>query len=188
MFCAKRVFFYLQEEDCHISVKRKCFDLVGKPGKHLHFTTENVPWEMFEERFYVKYLSPYFQEQEAEAFHMLVQGNKMVEEYEIRFMELVKYVPYLDTNECQAKRFVYGLNSRIKAMVRMWKPSSIVEVVECARYAEEHLGIKRDVRPTKSLQPGFPGKTPRKFFRGNSSRPPPYGNRFTQEELEQEFP
>jgi hypothetical protein len=33
------------------------------------------------------------------AFHALVQGNRTVEEYEIRFMELVKYVPYMDTDQ-----------------------------------------------------------------------------------------
>ena len=59
----------------------------------------------------------------------------------------------------------------------MWKPSSVVEAVECGCYAEEHLGIKKDVGPAKPLQSGFPGKTPRNFFRGGNSRPP-YGNRF----------
>jgi hypothetical protein len=47
----------------------------------------------------------------------------MVEEYEIRFMELVKYVSYMDSDQRQAERFIYGLNPRIRAMVRMWKPS-----------------------------------------------------------------
>ena len=36
----------------------------------------------------------------------LIQGNKTVEEYEIRFMELVKYVPYIETDERQAECFV----------------------------------------------------------------------------------
>eukprot|EP00253_Pinus_taeda_P003078 PITA_03078 len=91
-------------------------------------------------------------------------------------MELVKYIHYLDSDERQAERFIFGLNPRIRALVSMWKPSSVAEAVECGCYAEEHLGIKRDVGPTGSVQSGFPGKTPRNFFRGGSSRPP-YGNR-----------
>ena len=63
-------------------------------------------------------------------FHALVQGNKTVEEYEIRFIELVKYVSYMDNDQRQADRFIYGLNPRIRAMVRMWKPSSVAEAVE----------------------------------------------------------
>ena len=45
---------------------------------------DNVPWELFEERFHAKYLPEYFQEQQARAFHTLVHGNKTVEEYEIK--------------------------------------------------------------------------------------------------------
>ena len=112
------------------------------------------------DRFCAKYLPPFFQEQQAEAFHTLTQGGKTVEEYEIKFMELVKYVPYLDMDECQAERFVYGLNPRFRAMVRMWKPSTVAEAVECARYVEEHLGIKRDFRPFKPIPQAFTGKTP----------------------------
>jgi hypothetical protein len=59
-----------------------------------------------------------------------------MEEYNIRFMELVKYVSYMDTNQRQAECFVYGLNPKIRAMVRMWKPSSVAEAVENACYME----------------------------------------------------
>eukprot|EP00253_Pinus_taeda_P019389 PITA_19389 len=71
----------------------------GNLEKQLHLTTDNVPWELFKERFRAKYLPPYFQQQQATTFHTLVQGNKTVEEYEIRFMELVKYIHYLDFDE-----------------------------------------------------------------------------------------
>ena len=84
----------------------------------------------------------------------------MVEEYEIRFMELVKYIHYLDSDERQAERFIFGLNPRIRALVSMWKPSAVAKAVECGRYVEEHLGIKKDMGPTGPIQPGFPGKTP----------------------------
>eukprot|EP00253_Pinus_taeda_P004781 PITA_04781 len=139
---------------------------------------DNAPWELFEERFRGKYLPPYFQQQQARAFHTLIQGNKTVEEYKKRFMELVKYIHYLDSDERQVERFIFGLNPRIRALVSMWKPSSVAEAVECGRYAEEHLGIKRDMRPIGPVQSRFPGKTPRNFFKGGSSRPP-YGYRFT---------
>jgi hypothetical protein len=61
--------------------------------------------------------------------------------------------------------------------VRMWKPSSVAETVENARYAEEHMNITGGIRPTFLHHPEFVGKAPRKFPRGGDSRPPPYGNR-----------
>ena len=82
-------------------------------------------------------------------------------------------------DERQAEHFIFGLNTRIRAMVRMWKPPTVAETVECARFAEEHLGIRRDFRPAEPIPQAFTGRTSRNFFRGNNSRPPPYGNRFT---------
>ena len=94
-------------------------------------------------------------------------------------MELVKYVSYMDNDQRQAERFVYGLNPKIRAMVRMWKPSLVVKFVENVRYAEEHMKLTGGMRPTFPHHPGFLGKAPRTFPRGGGSRPPPYGNRVT---------
>ena len=37
----------------------------------------------------------------------------------------------------QVEQFVYGLNYKIRAAVRMWNPSSVAMVFEYARYAED---------------------------------------------------
>jgi hypothetical protein len=92
-------------------------------------------------------------------------------------MELVKYVLYMDNDQRQAKCFVYGLNPKIRDMVQMWKLSSVAEVVESARYVEEHMNLTGGARSTFLHHPGLVGKTPRTFPRGGGSRPPPYGNR-----------
>jgi hypothetical protein len=110
------------------------------------------------------------------AFHALVQGNRTVEEYEIRFMELVKYVLYMDNDQRQTELFVYGLNLKIRAMVRMWKLSSVAGVVENARYMKEHMNLTGGTRSAFPHHLGFVGKTPKTFPKGGGSRPPPYGN------------
>jgi hypothetical protein len=94
-------------------------------------------------------------------------------------MELVKYVSYMDNNQRQVERFIYGLNPKIRAMVRMWKLSSVAEAVENARYVEEHMNLTRGTRLTFPHRRGFVGKAPRTFPRGGGSRPLPYGNRVT---------
>jgi hypothetical protein len=83
---------------------------------------------------------------------------------------------WITTNDRQ-EHFVYGLNPKIRAMVQMWKPSSVAEAVENARYVEEHMNLARGARPTFLHRPGFVGKAPRTFRRGGGSRPLPYGNR-----------
>jgi hypothetical protein len=92
-------------------------------------------------------------------------------------MELVKYVSYMDNDQRHAKHFIYGLNLKIRAMVRMWKKSLVAKAMENARYAEEQMNLTRGMRPTFPHRPGFVGKAPRTFPRGGGSRPPPYGNR-----------
>jgi hypothetical protein len=62
-------------------------------------------------------------------------------------------------------------------MVRMWKPSSVVEAVENAHYAEEHMRLNGGMGSKFPQHLGFVGKAPRTFPRGGSSRSPPYGNR-----------
>jgi hypothetical protein len=71
----------------------------GNLERQLHLTPDTVSWELFEERFRRKYLPAFYEEQQVGAFHALVQGNKTMEEYEIKFMELVNYVSYLDTEQ-----------------------------------------------------------------------------------------
>jgi hypothetical protein len=138
----------------------------GNLERQLHLTPDTVSWELFEERFRRKYLPAYYEEQQVGAFHALIQGPRTVEEYEIRFMELVKYVSYMDTDQRQADRFVYGLNPKIRAMVRMWKPSSVAEAVESARYAEEHINLTGGCKVDISASPGIRRKDPEDIFKG----------------------
>jgi hypothetical protein len=122
-------------------------------------------------------LSAYYEEQQVGEFHALVQGNMTMEEYDIKFMELVKYVSYIDNDQQQADRFFYGLNPKIGSMVWMWKSSLVAEAVENPRYVEEHMSLNGGMRSTFPHHLGFVGKAPRTFSRGGSSRPHPYGNR-----------
>ena len=43
----------------------------GNMEKQLHLTSDTVPWELFVDRVRAKYLPPFFQEQQAGAFHTL---------------------------------------------------------------------------------------------------------------------
>jgi hypothetical protein len=106
----------------------------GNLERQLYLTPDTVSWDIFEERFQRKYFPTYYEEQQVGEFHALVQGNMTVEEYDISFMELVKYVSYMDTDQRQEECFVYGLNPKISPMVRMWKPSSVAEAIANDRY------------------------------------------------------
>ena len=52
-----------------------------------------------------------------------------MEEYMIRFMQLVKYVPYMNTNERQVECFVCGMNCKIRVLVHMMNMTLVAKVV-----------------------------------------------------------
>lgn len=81
-------------------------------------------------------------------------------------MELVKYVPYLDIDEHQGEHFVYGLNPWIRAMVKMRRPSSVVGLFECAHYAKENLGIKKEDQANGTPTPNISTEDPPKHLQG----------------------
>jgi hypothetical protein len=84
-------------------------------------------------------------------------------------MELVKYVSYMDNDQRQAERFVYGLHPKIRAMVRMWKLSTVAEAMENACYVEEHMNLTGGTRPTFLHHPRFVER-PRGHFLGEGAR------------------
>ena len=73
--------------------------MVVKPRE----TIASYSFDCFVEVTQGEYLLAYYKEQQAGAFHALVQGSMMVEEYEAIFMEIVKYVPHLDSDDRQVE-------------------------------------------------------------------------------------
>jgi hypothetical protein len=99
VFCLKGLCVQLKGKDHIFQLRDSALNWWGNLERQLHLTPDTVSWELFEERFRRKYLPAYYEEQQVGAFHALVQGNRTVEEYEIRFMELVKYVSYMDNDQ-----------------------------------------------------------------------------------------
>jgi len=83
----------------------------------------------------------------------------------------------MDTDQRKEYRFIYGLTPKIRAMVRIWKPSSVAEAVEQTCYVKEHLDLKGGNKTIFPCQTRFMEKAPRTFPSRGSLRPPPYGNR-----------
>lgn len=74
--------------------------------KQLHLTLDNIPWEFFEERLSTKYFPPYYEEKQEIVLHALDQGRMIVEKYEMRFMDLVKYFPNV---LCMGEIWILGI-------------------------------------------------------------------------------
>ena len=100
---------------------------------------EDVSWELFEERFRERYLSEEFIKRQLNEFNALRQGGRTLPEYESRFMELLWYASHLNTEKIKVKRFVFCLNRRICAKVRIMMPQTLHDVVQKVLIVEEEL-------------------------------------------------
>jgi hypothetical protein len=124
----------------------------------LNMVVEDMSWELFEEWFRERYLSEEFIEHQLNEFNALLQGSRMVPEYEAHFMELLRYASHLNTEKLKVNRFVFSLNGSIHAKVRILRPQTLHDVVQKALIAEEELisegQIKTPARPTGQVSSG----------------------------------
>ena len=91
-------------------------------------------------------------------------------------MELVKYVPYLDSDQCQHQHFVYEINPNIQDQVWMWKPTLVSEAIKYAYYTEQMLG-GIPFRSYNTQELGIIVRAPQSYLMGGYVRTPPYRRR-----------
>ncbi|KAL5835340.1 hypothetical protein ACOSQ4_014837 [Xanthoceras sorbifolium] len=79
---------------------------------------EGVSWADFRKEFSEKFYPKSYRHARVEEFFRLEQGSMSVADYERRFLELIRVVPYIaDNEEEKANRFAVGLNLKIRAYV-----------------------------------------------------------------------
>ncbi|XP_074356431.1 uncharacterized protein LOC141696144 [Apium graveolens] len=91
---------------------------------------EAIYWQRFTELFLKKYLPSYMQDQLEMRFLDLKQENMTIAEYEVKFLELARFVPeYVNTEAKKAKRFQQGLKPWIRSQMALLEIRTYVAVV-----------------------------------------------------------
>jgi hypothetical protein len=67
---------------------------------------EDLSWERFEKYFRKKYLSKNYFDEKTKEFFKLKLGKLTIEEYVSRFLELLRYVPYIKVEKAKVQRFI----------------------------------------------------------------------------------
>ena len=113
-----------------------------------------VTWDQFRQAFIDRFYPRSYQDAKIEEFFRLEQRSLTVTEYEQRFSELVKLVPMIQENEeHKCKRFMAGLNSRIKVHLAWASQNNFGELVEAALRVERIVSVLTQGAPSTS-QPG----------------------------------
>jgi hypothetical protein len=132
-----------------------------------------ITWERFQQEFLDRYFPRTAREAKAREFATLAQGTMTVEQYAARFMELVRFAPYLvPDEERKARKFEEGLYPRIYDRVYSHNLRTLAEVVERAIIVER--GLQRTAayyEQQKRKAPSQPS-VPQKPWKRNRQEPP----------------
>jgi hypothetical protein len=82
----------------------------GKTSRKLKGLKEiKLTWKQFEKYFCKAYLSEKYYDNKIKEFHELKLGQLTMDEYAKRFMEMLRYVPYLKDEKERIQHFLSGL-------------------------------------------------------------------------------
>ena len=68
-----------------------------------------IVWKQFQKYFKQKYISDKYYDDNIKEFHELRLGQQTMEEYENKFLELLRYVRYIKDESLKIHRFLGGL-------------------------------------------------------------------------------
>ena len=108
-------------------------DLKNMKGVH----EEDLSWKRFEKYFRKKYLlERYFNKKDKE-FYELKLGKLTIEEYVNRFLDLLRYVPYIKVEKEKVQRFISGLPKKYQNIIEFDEPKTLEGTIRKARYCHE---------------------------------------------------
>lgn len=90
---------------------------------------EYLTWNEFERLFKKKYLSKRYFDDKAKEFYELKMGSMKNDEYTSRFLEFLRYVPYLKEEKAKIQRFTSGLLMAFKDRIEFDEPRSLEEAI-----------------------------------------------------------
>ena len=99
---------------------------------------DGITWDQFQQEFTDRFFPYIHKDSKIEEFFKLEQKNMSVSEYEKKFSELVRLVPYIQANKVlKCKRFLAGLQHRIRVQLSVVPHNRFGDLVEAALRVEQ---------------------------------------------------
>jgi len=88
---------------------------------------KDLSWSEFEQIFKKRYRSKRYFHDKVKEFNELKMGPMIGDEYTSKFLELLRYMPYLKEDKAQIKRFTSGLPMEFKYIIEFHEARSLEE-------------------------------------------------------------
>ena len=96
-----------------------------------------IVWKLFQKYFKQKYLFDRYYDDNIKEFHELRLGQQTREEYENKFLELLRYVRYIKYEKVKIQSFLSGLPHYYKDKIEFYEPRTLEEAIRKANYCYE---------------------------------------------------
>jgi hypothetical protein len=125
-----------------------------------HIKEKSVTWREFKKYFEKKYLTKRYYDKKMKEFFELKLGSMTIDEYERRFLELLKYVSFIKDETVKIQRYLSGLPTFISDKIQYDDPKTLEETVRRAKC----LYDQQKARPT--FQKAWEDKKSSRWIRG----------------------
>ena len=119
---------------------------------------DGIAWDQFQQEFTYRFFPQSYKDSKIEAFFKLEQKNMSVSEYEKKFSELVRLVPYIQADEVlKCKRFLSGIQHRIRVQLSVVPQNRFGDLVETALRVEQSTTAMYQSRQESKSKRSAPG-------------------------------
>jgi hypothetical protein len=115
-------------------------DLRNVKGVH----EKNMSWKQFEKYFKNKYLSEKYFDGKTKEFYELKLGQLTIDEYTNKFLEPMRYVPYIKDEKVKMQRFISGLPQFYRDIIEFDEPITLEDNIQKVRYFYEKFKSKTE--------------------------------------------
>jgi hypothetical protein len=131
-----RKYFQLHNYSSHIEGRISIYQLKVKASmwwdqilQVQHIKEKSVTWREFKKYFEKKYLTKRYYDKKMKEFFELKLGSMTIDEYEIRFLEMLKYVSFIKDETVKIQRYLSGLLAFIRGKIQYDDPKTLEEIV-----------------------------------------------------------
>jgi hypothetical protein len=99
-------------------------------------------WKQFEKYFKKKYILEKYFNGNTKEFYELNLGQLTIDEYINKFLELIRYVPYIKDEKVKMKCFISGIPQSFRDIIEFDEPKTLEDNIRKARYCYEQFKNK----------------------------------------------
>jgi hypothetical protein len=131
-----RKYFQLHNYSSYVEWRIFIYQPKGKPSmwwdqlvQVQHIKEKNVTWKEFKKYFEKKYLTKRYCDKKMKEFFELKLGTMTIDEYERRFLELLKYISFIKDETVKIQRYFSGLQIFIDDKIQYDDPKTLEETI-----------------------------------------------------------